>query len=393
MAVGSADNKTLLEYSSEQGMTASYLHEPWENIFNYPITPFVDQLKAYSAGYKKASLRLLVYSSSNISEWTPELNQYGDEFRADVVNNSYGTVAPMQKIYGALLGGPYGRFWIESFINSVKKYNLGGIYMDGTPIPPASLNPEMGLGWQDEHGKWRPQWPIYAHRDFMKRLYFATKAIDPKFYFLLHGSTGIWLPTSSFVDSYFDGECFSMLPDYKLKEDEYYSEFYGWNLGIPSTIFYYAPDINRVLFNPDIAMAYHVLNDNLIWTYGMNAQWLEQPTSPGAIWRMMDKFGVDVAKFTPMWKSSPMLKASYPSVKVSVWKHPSGRLLIGTANLVDKALGDVTIRIDKKALGSLASVRNALTGESLTMSAESNTFTVSYPKAYTWYYLWADMTR
>jgi len=373
----------MFEYAAKNGVTMTNFHEIWTYpIFNGAKLDYANpnDFKEYIDSAKQKGINVMVYTSSATSENNPNIPLYSEDIYADTVFKTFSSVLPPQKIYSTNWGSKYKNYWIDTLLNSCKTSNINGIFMDGTTVPAMAYNPYLNLGFQDKNGKWHPQFLIFSQREFIKELYVRAKEMNPNFYFWLHSSTGIWLPTSSFVDSYFNGEHFSMMQNYTISDGEYFGEFYGKNIGIPCQIYYYITDQDRYLLNGDQAMARQLLYDNQIATFQMNSQWLEAKTSPANIWKIQDKFDIKNSKFVEPEDANKYIKTSDSSfyVRNSIWIN-NNKKLVSFASIKDTPLGDVTFTFNEP----IKKVYDTINEKEINYT--SNTLTLNFDKPYAWY--------
>ena len=355
----------LLRYGAEHGVRYTYLHEPWtNNIFNSPTTTIEKEVGSFIKGGSQAGVKVLLYCSDSMSEWSPEMALYGADLMADPIFERTLSVAPMQKIHLAVWGkGYYERFWVPRFLDTCQRLGASGTYMDRTPQPAWVLNPAFGMGYQDEEGKWIPAYDIFAKREYMKLFYAAAKKMNPDFIFLGHLSDGMVMPSCSFVDYAFGGESFSMKPNAVLNENDIFAEYGGFNHGLPTTIYYYGCEAGRELLNPEMVFAWQTLTDAVWWTYGLSARHLETADAPTQIWKMYDNYRFNERQFIPYWSKKAPVSADRKTVRAGVWYQQGNAVqILGVADIAPHQgkPGDVTIFRIPAEWGNPIEVKNLL---------------------------------
>lgn len=230
-----------------------------------------------------------------------------------------------------------------------KKFRVDGLYLDGTAYPYACINRLHGCGYVARDGTIKPTYPIFATRDFMKRMN-VIFAQEPGGIVVVHNSSGIPIPTIAFATSTYPGEHLGAFTRGRhileyLPLDVFRTEFMGRNWGVPVHLICPAPNITN-----EEMMSVSLLHDSSVWP-------TLPPFSPGsleeisAIWRIFDMFGADDAEWFPYWRNQEYLDTSHPDhIKVSFFRRKDKGLLMVVSNLGNEDLDRAWVRLNVSKL-------------------------------------------
>ena len=230
--------KIDVEELAKQGFRWLILHENWSRIQNYCMPAdkvlLADIVKRAHAN----GMKVLAYFGYEYSSAVPGFHEHMEEYlnktREGYFTGGWTRGGQNQKAYIACYHGGYSGEMIEACKMVMDKYDLDGIYTDGTYVPWECANESHGCGYRDEEGKLHMTWPILATRRHVEKLYRAVHerggVIDT------HQSSCCLMPTLAFCDSYFDGENIQSniregMEDF-LSMETFRCEFMGRNLGI-----------------------------------------------------------------------------------------------------------------------------------------------------------------
>ncbi|MCX7599804.1 MAG: DUF6067 family protein, partial [Armatimonadetes bacterium] len=377
---------SFIEYARQFGLRYGHIHEDWSDIQSHPDTIYEDRFASLARACKKAGVGLTPYFSHEISDRSPLWEDYGDEFVAvapdrirEYIERGPYARWPRQFVYGGNHATtPYGDFLIWGIVQLIKRYDIGGIYMDGLAYPTMGDNPYTGLGYVTEDGKRYPSVAVFGSREFLKRLYIACKTLKPDFYFRSHSSGGPFMPTMSFVSTYFNGEQLGNFPSgYHLPMDRYWAEFYGRNFGFIADVY---PTHRVNLFE---ATCFNILHDVL-----QPADWPGNYFPAMAIWELQDEFGVEKSRFVPFFNNDGAVTSSHEDVKVSYYVGPSG-VLLAVANMSPSERADalLTLSPEKLSLARDIYIRKVVgTGSHVKMADEKTVELTLEP--FRWHLIW-----
>ncbi len=276
---------------------------------------------------------------------TPEWAAFGQEW---AISPNYKPGRPWQRVSPA-------SHWADFSLWVVKQWIVNGgadgIYTDEA-FPYADTRADHGCGYTDAQGIRQPTWPIYATRDYFKRLaYLFQKHAKGPPAILAHTSATIAVPFLSFADVALDGEQFyhtikkyngSEDPSYLalVPLDRYQAELMTQQVGlVPAFLPEFRNDITDQRF-PGIRdrrhptrefLAQTLLHDMLVWPLWCNAAEVE---STYAVLADFDT-GAPDATFHPYWDPRNQSAVQSEDVKISYYTRP-GKLLVVVVNTADQ---------------------------------------------------------
>jgi len=371
--------ETVLDKAARLGVKTLVFHEHWTPVQNYWRTNRETELRALIAACHQRDIKLLLYFGYELSTLAPEWSAIADKV---LVKTPMGGLAggyfrqPPQRDYIVCLNNQWAERLLDGIVSAIERYGFDGVYLDGTIEPFGCANEAHGCGYRTADGKLRETYPIFAVRQFMRRLYEALhlkgKLINA------HQSTYCGTPTLAFVHSYWDGEQFGRGelagdPLRKLPLANFRAEFMGKNFGVPCEFLVYEqpPD-----WTVDHTLAFTLLHDVRVRPLGFGAM-LEKLS---AIWTVMSQFGVSEAEWHPYWRNGGLIQTQPESVKVSGYRrivNGQVRWLLVVSNLSAKEVVKAKVHLTKKAMPEVNEAMDALTNERLFITDNTVTVTLS----------------
>ena len=141
---------------------------------------------------------------------------------------------PLVPSFGGYLfepGPAFNDWYLWEVDRSIRELDIDGMYQDSSPHREITANVHTGTGWYDEKGLLRGSYPVFANREFHKRvwvLFHQQRKKDGLVY--SHNSHFIAPVVESFCDVHHCGEG-SALRDPRILV----GKFYGYPCGIPVT--------------------------------------------------------------------------------------------------------------------------------------------------------------
>lgn len=256
----------------------------------------------------------------------------------------------------------YQNYWIYNFYNLLKNIpELKGIYYDGA-IVASSNNPKQSCLYIKD-GKERSTYPIFAARDFYKRVYKMVKSINKDNTITGHISCTRGIPCEAFFDILVDGE---HLAGYLARKNYDYVDTIPLDVwrtqftcrqigGIPV----FLPQIDRAFFQnakkvQDMKDVYAkstrtlismlLVHDISAWKYLADSKEITD------YFKRLDEFGIVDSTFYPYWNNQDLVTGFHDDIKISVYKNRN-KILLGIANISNKnAEGDIKINLSKLGL-------------------------------------------
>ncbi|HIE50978.1 MAG TPA: hypothetical protein EYP85_04400 [Armatimonadetes bacterium] len=343
-------DQTYLDAARELGARTLVFHEHWTDIQNYTETTHGEALRSLVQALHQRGMRLAVYFGYEISDLAPEYPHYAQECLAWRPGMWYYTRQPAQKAYRVCYNSPWQDFLAAGIQHVLEKYDLDGVYLDGTASPGACSNRLHGCGYVGKDGEVHPTYPIFAARQMMKRIYTICYHHRPQEPFVnVHNSTGLYVPSLAFATSYWDGEQLAPLrhgdkpPLEILPLDTFRCEFMGHQVGVPADFLIY----ERRPFTYGEGLSFSLLHDVMPRPPGLGSYGAELARR---IWSTFAAFGAQEAKWIPYWRSAPVVSTEPSEVYTSLYLRRGEGALAVVSNLGPKE-AEVTLRFKAKALG------------------------------------------
>jgi len=371
-----------LDTVASRGVKAFYIWNEWTPALGYWRAPAdkEEALKDFVEECHQRGMEVIPYFGQFLSTQSPEFARFGTRMvnaMRDGIGMPYNAPAPQSLMYLNLNDAEWRETYLKGMIDAVERYGFDGVYLDGNLWTQPSTNQAAGCGYKDADGHLRPTYPIYASRDFFRRLY---EELHPRGKWIdAHNSSYCGTANMSFVDSYWDGEQFGFdgSEESSLKRsdplrhfplDMFRAEFMGRNYGIPCEFLQDSPD------HIVPTMALTLLHDVRVRPSTGPTLELIAP-----VWEAMERFGTTKARWYPYYKNGGLLRLDTDDVKASFWRSGEGnqsRLLMVATNFSTEPL-DAKLELTDPAKPSLASATDALTGEKLAI--EGSTISVTLP--------------
>lgn len=329
----------------EKGVDTLILHEKWNKEQNwFDISEYTaEQLKFIVDNCHSRGIKVLVYFGYEISTLSPIWHKLD----SSLLKGSYDYSGswwrvPFQRAHRVCYASEYAEIFAAGVENVLEKYNIDGIYLDGTARPWPCGNQAHGCGWVDENGNIQPTYPIGAIRELFIKLYHIVKKRGGTIN--LHSSSIINYAVAGFVDQHWQGETLQYdfikgnLEDMAL--DYFRAEMSGRNIGVPVEFIAYE---NRPLWNFENAVAFSILQGIL-----PRPNDIDGPLNlMSRIWKIFDTFPIEKSRWMPYYKNN--IKTSSDKIKVSYYKYTSisgkTELLMFVVNISSKKAENVTFDI------------------------------------------------
>ncbi|MCS7236743.1 MAG: hypothetical protein NZ899_00550 [Thermoguttaceae bacterium] len=365
--------ESLLDKAAGLGVRTLVFHEHWTPVQNYWRTDRESDLIGLVEACHRRNIALWLYFGYELSTLAPEFAEEAD--RVLVRSSSGGLVGgywrqPAQRDYIVCLASPWAEKLLAGIVRAIDRYNIDGVYLDGTIEPFGCANEAHGCGYRTADGSRGETYPILAVRRFMERLYRALESRGKRIN--AHQSSYCGPATLAFVHSYWDGEHLQgpLSQAKTLQElplDTFRAEFMGRNFGVPCEFLVYEKPPAWTL---EKAMAVTMLHDVRVRPLGVGPM-LER-IAP--IWQAMEAFRVGEAEWYAYWRNEAWLKVNVASVKVSGYRRKvegKTRWLLVISNLSEEAIQTVAVEVTDPELAAVAGARDAVTGETIEVAGRS----------------------
>jgi hypothetical protein len=418
-----ADGTPVLESYAAAGIRRLFTNV--NDVWPYPLpvhAPFAEALRRLLRQGHAAGLKLhpyviherfptlapefdtygLAMANRPMQQYIPGGNPPGDPrpgpITYDFGANSQGTVFHCPK--SVALQDAY----VHSLARRLAEYGDDGVYLDGTAHAPPCRNTAHGCGYRRD-GVVRPTYPVFAAREFMKRIYTVVRKSCPDGIVDVHCSWGYNVPALAYSDLFWTGEQWWHLRGTGAKDgfvaaeltlDRFRTEFMGTPIGVPGDTLAYR-------LGPQMRVAATaLLHDVPVRPSSTGLDQLEgQAVAPdGAflklmlkLWRLRDAFGTREAEKHFYWDNAAYVRVSPPGCYATLFRHPTHGALVFLSNLTPAPqTAVVELNLDTLRLrGSRLGVFNALTDAPLALSADGS---LAVPLgSEEWLYVWLRPTR
>jgi len=262
--------------------------------------------------------------------------------------------------------------WIHALARRLDEYGDDGVYLDGTGYIVPCRNRLHGCGYRGRDGKVHPTYPVFANREFMKRLYIMVKRRRPDGVLDVHHSFGMNIAALAFADMHWTGEHWWHLRKTKAKKghivdelplDMFRAEFMGYPIGVATETLAYR------LGSPIKVAAISLLHDIPVRARTQDKKWFRAMSK---LWKMRDQFGAKEAERLFYWNNQDYVRVSPEKCYATLLKHRRNGVLAFVSNLSpDAQTLTVTLNMKKLGLrGKKLDVFNALTRSPVAMTAD-----------------------
>ncbi len=269
-------------------------------------------------------------------------------------------------------------------------YGDDGVYLDGTVHMPSCENLAHGCGYIAADGSLHRTYPVFAIREYMRRIYTVVKQRRPDGVIDVHCSWGYNPSALAYADVLWNGEQWAHFarahPEHvfpHLTLDKFRTEFMGYQLGVAAETLFY-----RLGTRPQVA-ATSLLHDVPVRVNTGDPPYLARIVK---LWRVRDEFGADAAEKLFYWQNADYVQLSPEGCYALLLRHPTNGVLAFVSNLTPDAQSvTVHFSLDRLGLqGRPLKAFDALTDEPIALSADGS-LTVPLGSE-EWLYIWLRPT-
>ncbi len=293
------------------------------------------------------------------AQFAPELNYFGDEWRARVSR-------------GLCYGQTLSDFMVYNLSHWVKSSGIDGFYIDNV-APIADDNLQAGRGYRLPDGQVQPTYQMFDTRKYFLRMRAAFEEQGKAGKMVIHMTNNMIIPWVGAADVALDGEDHVIYPE--MNRD--FMDFWSlerlrvdvpsqWGVAVNFLQEYqgsWEPARLKKAMRAYTGMM--LLNDVLM---SANANSLNPE-----VWRARDRFGIeaDDTKFIGYWNTSSGLHSATQNISLSAWQRP-GKLLLAVVNRGEQSQAQVEVDAAKLGLSAPArwKVYDAETLQPLETSAQ-----------------------
>ncbi len=278
---------------------------------------------------------------------------------------------------------------VHSLARRLDEYGDDGVYLDGTAAHlVACENTLHGCGYRAEDGSIRPTYPVFASREFIRRIYTLVKQRRPDGIMDVHSWSNNPGPLA-YGDMLWTGEQFWHLKGTRGPTDGYVSgvlpldmfraEYMGRAIGIAAETLSYR-------LGPRMKVA----AISLLHDLPPRGNTADEPYFKvlSKLWKLRDRFGAKEAEKLFYWENQDYVTVSPEKCYSTLLKHPENGVLAFISNLNrDERTVAAQVNLNKLGLSDQAvEVFNALTDESVAMTADGQLSVLLGSEE--WVYVW-----
>ncbi|MBU0477190.1 LamG domain-containing protein [bacterium] len=371
-----------LKFYSDKGAKALLVWRWWD-AFSY-VLPLGHENKFPKLVNEchKYNLKVVPYAVGFLlSEVAPEFNNFKYDMLIRPTRPFYISTLPglqKQMTYYACRQSAWQDFVVYSVSRLIDKYDVDGIYLDGTILPIKCNNALHGCGYRKPDGTYKSTYPIFATRQLMKRLYTIVKERKPDGIVDAHSGNCMNSSAIAFSTTYWEGEQLRPKENFldSIPLDTFRTQFMGHNLGVPADFLYYC------LKNYNASLAVTLLHD-----VPVRPEKEKDLEILSGIWKIRDAFGCNKAKFLPYWKNQDFVKVTPSSCYASLYQHPNNGVLVIVSNLT-QTKSKVELVFDLHKLGltkAVVAANDSLSSDNI--SINKNKIVLDIP-SYEWKIFW-----
>lgn len=328
-------SKKSMDKLVKAGVRTVVIFEHWTDIESHSKTKYAQQLRKIVKDCHANGIQALLYFGFLISDAAPEWNEFGTR---TLVTPKRGYpifhYAPQidQSAWTVCLRSSWGDFVVDSIAKAMDKYDIDGVYLDGTEYPFGCTNTLHGCGDVKDDGSIAQTYPIFAVRNVMRRMYSIIKSRKPDGQINVHNSTCMTMPTLGWATSCWNGE---QLRDVAEGTDVHTSswlesfrtEFMGHQWGMPSEFLCYGKPHTR-----KEAWSIALLHDIPVRPGNMDTAGNELYLT-SKVWKIMDTFDRKNAQWHPYWANAAYANGSNRSTFTSLYFHSENGMLAVITNM------------------------------------------------------------
>ena len=403
------DGKSMLRHYADAGLRHLFINV--NDIFAWPMPThpgITEGFRRLSRATHAHGLKLYQYViHERVAVTVPEFDVHGLHMANTPLKQYYpggyplswkGQSGPVATRWGANSQGCVmfcgkSKALQDAYINSLARrldaFGEDGVYLDGTGDAVPCTNATHGCGYRAADGSIRETFPVFANREFMKRLYITIKTRKPDAVIDLHCSAMYNPALLAYADMMWTGEQWYHqrdMPDLESRRvagqlvlDKFRTEFMGYNIGTAAeTLSYRLGSRMRV-------SAISLLHDIPV---RVRTQEKVHFGVMSKLWRVREQFGAKEAEKLFYWNNQDYASVVPELCHTTLFKHRTNGVLAFVSNLSpDKQVVSVTLNMDKLGLrGKKLDVFKALTAEPVAMTPDGK---LSIPLgSEEWVYVW-----
>ncbi len=345
----------------------------WAMIYNHWKPADEDKFKRFVNICQSYGLEPIMYFGYEYSTTNKDWFKRGQEY---LQKNTEGRLtdgwlikppAPWQRAYTVCLNSSYAQVFLDGILECMDKFGVKGIYLDGTFNFWECANELHDCGYTDKEGKRHHTYPVFAVREFAKRLHQEVQTRDGILF--VHQSGTCSVPTMAFSDVVLTGESvMNRLWDKEITLDAFRAEHSGLSTGINTQWISCEPPDRK-----EVNIEYIASMPILHGVMPMPRLTMESLGFMSKVWKAHHTFGINESEFIGYWQEECPVKTDAENVYVSVYEK-TGSLLAVVSNIGDEAAtfflesSKSAIKAEELLTGTVCAVENG----KIKLSLEAN---------------------
>ncbi|MCM8803682.1 MAG: DUF6067 family protein [Candidatus Omnitrophica bacterium] len=308
--------------------------------------------------HKKGINWIIVYAIWNtFPEW-PNLKNFWQESALYPLTPGIGGY-----VYQYCPKKVFSDWYIYTLKETIEKLDIDGVYLDSSAHPKLCTNIHHGCGYIDQNGKIHGTYPIFATREFHKRIYFLFHGgLKKNGLVYAHNSHFIYACVESFIDVHHCGEGSTLTGEILIPK------FYGEPFGIPVSFTrwnnptYPETRMNswRFVLQCNSTIKTHpsmIISRNLMPDYkGLTREnyiklgYDEKGEVAYKIWQLYKKFSFENSIWIPNWKIEKFAKVKDPNIWICMHLNKGKEAIVVISSFKDEKF-DGFINFNWKEMG------------------------------------------
>lgn len=314
------------------GVTTLILHEKWNQIQNFwKLTAATERrLNTIIGECHKRGIKVYTYFGYEMSSLSDMWYDKADEYCQRVGGGPRGLGwyrFPAQRERPVCQHSDFSEKFAAGIDEFLSKYDVDGLYLDGTGTTWNCNNVRHGCGYYDEDGVLHETYTIYAVRNLYMKLHEI--ALRHNVVLNSHVSDCFPLLAVGFADDFWLGEYiqYGLVRDGAKEMPEGYlrSTHSGRNFGVPSEFIVYE---NKPIWTYDDAFSFSLIHGVLPRPNDIG----EPLEKMSVIWKIVDSFPIEKSVWCPYHENSLPFVSDNGNVKISGYSCDGKKYLLFIAN-------------------------------------------------------------
>jgi hypothetical protein len=280
---------------------------------------------------------------------------------------------------------PFADWYIATLQETIRELDIDGVYLDSSVDPLPCANLHHGCGYLDQNGRIHATYPVFATREFHKRIYYLFHGeIKRGGLVYAHNSHYPFAAVESFVDVHHCGEGSTLDAEWIIPK------FYGYPFGIPVSFTRWNSPTGsetrmnawRFVLQVDSTIKAHpsfIISENILPGYiGLKREWYankDYDNNGEAVWQIWNaykKFPWERSRWIPNWKIKEFVEVNTSDNWVCMHLNPGIAALLTVSSFTQHD-SSCRLSFNWKEMGFVpgrVSVTDCMTGEVIPTDSE-----------------------